>query len=269
MANRYWVGGSGTWDASDQSHWSSVTGPTGDAPQSVPTSVDDVIFNANSGGGTVTVNGDHTVKSLDISNHSGGTMDWSVNNNNFTSTGSANLWSDFSGLSRTIKLGAGTFQFDTLSFFNGTGVTWQPGTALVKFVNAGTFTTSLAVALASLFPFPSMTIGPDVSWPVHGFSQSPTITNLDLIGSVKVHSTVGVTVTTLTCSGYSKGKGAVLRSEGGTIAFALTNPATLHWACLRQINCTSAAIRAYNSMDFGGCTNVIFSPPKYGRIIGG
>jgi hypothetical protein len=54
MPNRYWVGGTGTWDASTQGHWAATSGgsPTGVA---APTSGDTVFFNSSSGGGTVTI----------------------------------------------------------------------------------------------------------------------------------------------------------------------------------------------------------------------
>ena len=48
---KYWVGGTGNW--SDTAHWSTSSGGAGGA--SVPTSDDDVFFDANSGSGTVTV----------------------------------------------------------------------------------------------------------------------------------------------------------------------------------------------------------------------
>lgn len=53
MATRYWVGGTGTWDSSDTSHWSASSG--GSAGASAPTTSDAAIFDANSGGGTVTL----------------------------------------------------------------------------------------------------------------------------------------------------------------------------------------------------------------------
>jgi len=43
MANRYWVGGAGTWDATTTTNWSATSGGAGGA--SAPTSVDNVIFN--------------------------------------------------------------------------------------------------------------------------------------------------------------------------------------------------------------------------------
>jgi len=53
MANRYWVGGSGTWDDSSTTHWSTTSG--GSAGASAPTGSDVCIFNSSSGGGTITV----------------------------------------------------------------------------------------------------------------------------------------------------------------------------------------------------------------------
>jgi hypothetical protein len=53
MANRYWVGGSGTWDASNTANWSSTSGGAGG--QSVPTTADNVFFDAASGAVTITL----------------------------------------------------------------------------------------------------------------------------------------------------------------------------------------------------------------------
>lgn len=46
MANRFWVGNAGTWDASSTTHWSATSG--GSAGASAPSSTDDVFFDANS-----------------------------------------------------------------------------------------------------------------------------------------------------------------------------------------------------------------------------
>lgn len=51
MATRYWVGGSGTWNASNTANWSATSGGSGGA--SAPTTTDDVVFNSSSGSGTV------------------------------------------------------------------------------------------------------------------------------------------------------------------------------------------------------------------------
>jgi len=53
MANRYWVGGNGTWDASSTANWSASSG--GASGASAPVSVDAVIFDSGSGSGTCQV----------------------------------------------------------------------------------------------------------------------------------------------------------------------------------------------------------------------
>jgi hypothetical protein len=53
VANRFWVGGTGAWNASATSHWSATSG--GASGASVPTANDDVFIDANSGGGNINV----------------------------------------------------------------------------------------------------------------------------------------------------------------------------------------------------------------------
>ena len=50
MADRYWVGGTGTWDGTSTTNWSASSGGAGGA--SVPTAADNVFFDANSNVGT-------------------------------------------------------------------------------------------------------------------------------------------------------------------------------------------------------------------------
>ena len=51
--NRYWVGGTGTWTARDITPWSATSGGAGGVY--APTSIDAVFIDANSGGGTITL----------------------------------------------------------------------------------------------------------------------------------------------------------------------------------------------------------------------
>lgn len=53
MANRYWVGGTGTWNTTSTTNWSATSGGAGGA--SVPTTADAVIFNSASSAGNYTV----------------------------------------------------------------------------------------------------------------------------------------------------------------------------------------------------------------------
>lgn len=53
MANRYWVGGTATWDGTAGTKWATTSGGAGGA--SVPTASDDVFIDANSGSSSVTM----------------------------------------------------------------------------------------------------------------------------------------------------------------------------------------------------------------------
>jgi len=55
MADRYWVGGTATWDGTAGTKWATTSGGSGGA--AVPTASDDVYFDANSGSGTITITG--------------------------------------------------------------------------------------------------------------------------------------------------------------------------------------------------------------------
>lgn len=69
MASRFWVGSTGSWDGVDTTHWSATSGGAGGA--SAPGASDDVTFDANSGGGTVTVTATQSVNSWTSGAHTG------------------------------------------------------------------------------------------------------------------------------------------------------------------------------------------------------
>jgi hypothetical protein len=62
MANRYWVGGTGTWDTTNTTNWSATSGGAGGA--SVPVAADNAFFDANSGSGTCTTAAGATCSTL-------------------------------------------------------------------------------------------------------------------------------------------------------------------------------------------------------------
>lgn len=129
MANRYWVGGAASWDGTAGSKWALTSGGTGG--EAIPTSSDDVFFDANSGTVTVTI-------------AAGNTGCLSLTCTGFTGTlaGSAalNIRGSFllvSGMAGFTYTGALTFSATdsrTLTFgtkatasattFNGSGGTW-------------------------------------------------------------------------------------------------------------------------------------------------
>lgn len=70
MADRYWVGGSGTWSSTNTTNWSTASGQPGGA--SVPTATDSVFFDSGSGSTfTVTVAANYAANCLDLNVVSG------------------------------------------------------------------------------------------------------------------------------------------------------------------------------------------------------
>lgn len=75
MANRFWVGGTGTWNTTNTANWSATTG--GASGASVPTSADFVTIDANSGGGVITFGNNVDCQGIDIRFYTG-TIDFSI-----------------------------------------------------------------------------------------------------------------------------------------------------------------------------------------------
>lgn len=70
MANRYWVGGTASWDGTAGTKWSTTSGGAGGA--SVPTTADDVFIDANSGAVTVSIaDGNTGAKSITFTGFTG------------------------------------------------------------------------------------------------------------------------------------------------------------------------------------------------------
>jgi len=69
MANRYWVGGTASWDATVGTKWALTSGGAGG--QAVPTAADDVFMDATSGAVTVTTTTGIACRSLDFTGFTG------------------------------------------------------------------------------------------------------------------------------------------------------------------------------------------------------
>ena len=69
MANRFWVGGTDSWNATAGTKWALTSGGAGG--QAVPTAADDVFFDAASGTVTCTVSGTRTCSSLTFTGFTG------------------------------------------------------------------------------------------------------------------------------------------------------------------------------------------------------
>lgn len=69
MANKYWVGGTASWDATAGSKWAATSGGVGGEP--APTPADDVFFDANSSGTVTIAAGNNGAKSINCTGFSG------------------------------------------------------------------------------------------------------------------------------------------------------------------------------------------------------
>ena len=147
MAARFWVGGTGTWDASSTTNWSATTGGAGGA--SVPTSADTVTIDASSGSGTITVNTNFTITTLTCGAMNM-TLDFSANNNTPTITSSFTI----SGTgTRTLNMGNGVWTFSGLAFTIGTitNLTINQGASSILFTNTSNSTLTLATTNYPLY----------------------------------------------------------------------------------------------------------------------
>lgn len=130
MADRYWVGGTASWDGTAGTKWSATSGGAGGA--AVPTTADDVFFDANSTGTVTIASGNTGAKSINCTGFTGtiaGTAAISVAGSvtlvagmTYTHTGTMT----FTGTG-TLTTAGKTFSAVTV---NGAGITLTLGDAL-------------------------------------------------------------------------------------------------------------------------------------------
>lgn len=154
MANRYWVGGAGTWDTTTTTNWSTASGGSGGA--SVPTAADSVFFDQ---AGTYTVTCSGALKCLDFTVSAGSVTFSTGTTPAFNISGSLSfylttIWSvtgaitfDATTTGKTITTNGVAFGSTTQLFFAGTGGYWTLGSAITATsatisVSDGTFDTS-------------------------------------------------------------------------------------------------------------------------------
>jgi len=141
MANRYWVGGSGTWNTTSTANWSTTTG--GASGASAPGAADVALFDANSGTGTVTLGETVTLLRCTWSGYTG-SFQPSTFQINIVGDGATSLWT---GGTTAIFLAIPTVNF-TYSGANSRTVTIGFLAGFPRNINAnitagsGTFTIS-------------------------------------------------------------------------------------------------------------------------------
>jgi hypothetical protein len=270
MANRFWVGSTGTWDASDTTHWSTTTGGAGGA--SVPGTSDAALFDANSGGGTVTVNATITIQSITCGAFTG-TLDFSANNNNVTLSATGGMSAGGTG-TRTVNLGNGTW---TLSATSGT--VWNFGTVTNLTFNANSSTIVLSGAAANCVVFS----GGGLTYNAVQFlaNNCVSVVGSNTIGTLTVTapnaiyltaSTTNTLTNAPTITGTSSSPVAILQNgpATGTVAISCASGTmALDWAAVRgTVFSGGATFTATNSLDLGGNSGITITPPTGGGVVG-
>lgn len=280
--NRFWVGGTGTWDSSTTTHWSASTGGAGGA--SAPTTNDSVTFDGSSGGGTVTA--DTTINGLTLNTivmgAFTGTLDFSVNNPSLTLGANGTTGFSCNGTAtRTLKLGSGTFTTKSSSnngfdFGTVTGLTFVGGTATFNLPTSGTANVQAFIGNASIsfsgntFTIPSRTDGSGVT-----LQNVGTVANLNITGPVQVSLPTMTVTNAISWAGTSSG--LIILSDntkfGGSVpTVTLTAGGTIQWAGINLITFAGTAPTITNSYNLGGNSGVTITGPSAGaggHIIGG
>ncbi len=270
MANRFWVGGTGTWDNTNNGHWSTTSNGTGN--QAAPTSADVVTFDGSSGGGTVTVavtiNASNTITSLTLSAFTG-TLDFSANDPNITLTAAAAFVNTGSG-TRTLNMGDGTWSFPTTS----SGTVWSQAGATNLTFNANGSTLAFSgnsvnqrTFAGGAFTYNNISFGANTSGGPYVISAANTFNNLAMTGPCQLFlpSSTTQTVASLSLTGTS-GNEVFLTSNSNITAATISDTAgtnTLDWSALRGIIFAGGAtFVASNSFDLGLNTGITITAPN-------
>ena len=222
MATFYWVGGAGNWDATTTTNWASSSGGAGGA--GVPTSTDNVVFDANSSGGgnfAVTITGtelapalceDFTASSLShvmtltmgatAQLDSYGSMTLPATNFAFSGTSGSIIFFKATTTGKTVTSNGVSFG-SVLVNFNGVGGGWTLGSAFTSSVTVGVTSGTLStnnynITAAAIFS------AYDTTRTINLGSSSVTLSGGSALNmSVTTNLTFNAGTSTITCSSAS------------------------------------------------------------------
>jgi hypothetical protein len=265
MADRYWVGGTGTWDTTSTTNWSTTSG--GSSGASVPTSADNVIFD-QVGTYDVTMTGalnclDFTVSAGTVSFLTGTSPTLSIYSSMslvagtiWTSTGTTTFLSTITGKTITTN---GTTINGSMTFGTGGGGGWSLGSALTLGTTNSTQLNSGTLDLAGF----TLTTG--------GFSSSNTNTREVVFGTsdiVLTHTTAATVVVNIATPSFftSTGTGGFVVNDMsvartfslGTSGTGWYNPPNLRFTTGASI-ATLTTGSYFQTLDFNHNIHDLFS----------
>lgn len=267
MASRFWVGGSGTWDASDTSHWASTSGGTPGA--SVPGPSDTVTLDANSNGTIDIGTGSISIGAFTLAAFVG-----TLNFNNYDVTMAS--FTRTQSAVNTVNLGTGTL---TLNGANGTllginyvtGCTFNGASAriLIEGASSGATRAVLFNPNGGTYSIGTLEFKETGSarWPVTFSYWSATVTVVDLIfeTGISICAIQGFRCTNLTMGG-SAGSPIALMAFSGACALNVVNNFAADYVHVSGVTKTgTGTITFNNSYDGGGNgAGVTINPPSGG-----
>jgi hypothetical protein len=220
MANRYWVGGTGVWDASNTTPWSLTTNGAGG--QTVPSTADIALFDSVSNANTITLAYSPTIQSLNFNTFRGtfnannqtislnGTGNGLTTNSSMTLLGSPsiNVTSTSSG---SLGYSLNNFTFNNINFIDLYGTRILSGSGYT--IDSLTRTESISAGTLS-FSGPGTINNWKINSPAFISGGGPlTITNpTKLIGGLTINS---LSTTNLNPVIFYAGKNS--RFQAGTI----------------------------------------------------
>ena len=281
MANRFWVGGTATWDNTSTANWSTTSG--GASGASVPGSADIAVFDSNSGAAVVTADSSLngiTLGGITFTGTGGfeGTLDFATNNPSLTITGSFSVTG--SGI-RTVNLGSGTFTLTGVNTNN-----WDATTVTNLTLDAGTSTIALTTGGAQGQTFAgggktysTLSIGARSQIGRVNITGSNTFANLNISPTVVV-GFAGATTTTITNAINWVGSSSALfyvdnSSSGSAATLSLSaSPTAVQWGAFKGLTFSGvgSGFTATSSFNLGGVSGATISGPSTSsgaRIIGG
>ena len=276
MAARFWVGGAGTWDASDTAHWAASTGGAGG--ETVPGASDDVTFDALSGAGTCTVNTTVTVISITCGAYVG-TLDFAANDNNVTLTGAVPFNGSGTGI-RTINLGDGTWTLSSASaawtMTTVTNLTFSAGASTIAFTSTSVSASKSFLGGGLTYNAVSLVAGVGPEGSRIAFTGSNTIATLTIGAGRLWILTSGTTqtITTLSFAGTRSLPVAISVTTSNSLATISIAAGTVtldYCVYIRDMTFSGGAtFLATNSFGFANNSGITISKPSFGGgVIGG
>jgi len=265
MADRYWVGGTGVWDATAGSKWSTTSGGGGGA--SVPTAADSVFFD-QSGAYTVTMTGALTCLDFNTTNGpvtftAGTTPTLAISGSLTFVAGTVmgvSIPTTFNATTTGKTITTNGVNYASSMTFNGVGGEWTLGGARAGStitVSAGTFNTAnynvssvtFVVSGASTkvinFGSSTVTLSGNINFSGSNFTFNAGTSQINLTAtSPAIETATSVTYNNVACTNAGAGTKLLIGSNTfNTFSVGGTTP---------TLNITSGTTQTVTTFDFNG-----------------